>query len=376
MRRFPRAADHFEALEPCRLQSASPAPGDGYDYVMLATAAGAPVVHAEPQAVTRASLAGGFAWFDASPANRLHQSVPGVVSIVCDDRGMFPVGADGQPIYGERIDEPHTRYLARVAAQTSGNVLVLDIEHWSMNVNGVDQATANRSAERFAQIIDWCRDEVPTLKIGIYGELPTGDVWASAQLGAIEDQYAATGGAWEMYKVADAANIHARWQAAGNFLRPLAAKVDYMFPSLYTFYSSQPSWVRSAKAIIDQARTFGRPVIPFVWPKYHNASDRPGQSLEPEFWALQLDTLREHADGGVIWDDTQYAGDEPWVAALDARRTSDAFLDRTGRRLAATTTSTTAAATRGTAARFGTLTIARDDDDAATSSRAATLLAA
>src|SRR5205085_1032044 len=82
--------------------------------------------------------------------------------------------------------------------------------------------------------------------------------------------------------------------------RSLAETVDAVFPSLYTFYRREDSdgWVTYAKANLEQARRYQKPIYAFLCPRYQNTF----QDIEADFWRLQLQTCRELADGCVIWD--------------------------------------------------------------------------
>ena len=40
-----------------------------------------------------------------------------------------------------------------------------------------------------------------------------------------------------------------------------------IFPSLYTVYDDQGHWLRFAEANMVEARRYGKPVIPFIWPQ-------------------------------------------------------------------------------------------------------------
>src|SRR5690606_26877227 len=77
----------------------------------------------------------------------------------------------------------------------------------------------------------------------------------------------------------------------------LAAAVDIIFPSLYTFYDQPEQWQRYAIGNVAEARQYGKPVYPFIWPQFHDS----GAEIPSTFWRQQLETVYAEADGLVIW---------------------------------------------------------------------------
>ena len=95
------------------------------------------------------------------------------------------------------------------------------------------------------------------------------------------------------------------WRAANARLAAIAQYVDAVFPSLYTFYDyysagAAAGWVKYAQANIEEAKSYGKPVFPFIWMRYHDSNATlKYQYLPAEFWRLQLDTIEPLAKGGV-----------------------------------------------------------------------------
>jgi hypothetical protein len=176
--------------------------------------------------------------------------------------------------------EPHVRATAR--RMPMDQILVLDIEHWDLTDQHVDW---------LIQIMQWFREEIPGVKLGFYAMLPERQYWAPVQGGQ---------------KLAD-------WQARNRSaprLR-LAQHVDYIFPSLYTFYEDQAGWVTYARANIAEARVYGKPVYAFIWPQYHQSNANVGGQLIPAaYWQKQLLTAGTNADGVVLWGGYRTPWDE------------------------------------------------------------------
>src|SRR5262249_9334700 len=120
--------------------------------------------------------------------------------------------------------------------------------------------------------------------IGYYSLVPIRDYWRSLQ-------------------PADARERR-EWAAENDRVRPLAQKVDAVYPSLYSFYDDIAGWEKSALATLSGARrpAPGKPVYPFLWPQFHESNKKlAGQYVSAAMWRQQLEFVRQHADGAVLW---------------------------------------------------------------------------
>ena len=190
------------------------------------------------------------------------------------------------------------QFMALVRAKAAA-ITVLDIEQWETDLRRGDAAEVAGAIERLVTIIGWAKEAAPRSQIGLYGELPVRDYWVTRNDPGSEKYLA--------------------WQGANDFLGPLAAAVDVVFPSIYTFYADdEANWVKYAEANLAEARRYGKPVMPFVWPRYHDSNAAlKGQGIPGGFWRLQLETLAGE-DGTLIWDIPNavesFTADSPWVA--------------------------------------------------------------
>jgi hypothetical protein len=135
---------------------------------------------------------------------------------------------------------------------------------------------------KYVKTIDWMRDAGYSKPLSFYGSLPVRDYWSAVKGGPPFQQ----------------------WQRENDRLAPIVAKVEALYPSLYTFYPNQQGWVAYAAGNISEAKRIGRgrPVYPFLWPQYHDSAGALAHHEIPaDYWLLQLRTMREHADGLVIW---------------------------------------------------------------------------
>jgi hypothetical protein len=141
-----------------------------------------------------------------------------------------------------------------------------------------------QNQRRYVQVIDWMRAAGYNKPLSFYASLPLRDYWRALQ-GPGKAPYQA-------------------WQRENDALQPIVAKVDALYPSLYTFYQKPDDWVRYAQANIAEARRIGRgrPVYPFLWPQYHDSAGALAHhEIEADYWLRQLRAMRDNADGLVLW---------------------------------------------------------------------------
>ncbi len=166
-------------------------------------------------------------------------------------------------------------------AQQRGQVVVLDIEHWSLK--GAPDSV-QESLTKYLTVLEMFQAAAPNLFIGYYGAPPIRDYWRAIKDSKSEE--------------------HRAWMAENDRLRPLATAAHVLFPSLYTFYPDQAGWKKYAIAQIGEARRYGaeKPVYVFLMPTYHDSNRMLGGSfLTEDYWLMELETVKQHADGIVIW---------------------------------------------------------------------------
>lgn len=167
--------------------------------------------------------------------------------------------------------------VAQIAADAT--VICIDIEHWPLNGDGDEVA---RNLEKYTEVIRRFRATGKNYRLGYYGVLPVVDYWR-----AINDP---------------ASSSFKQWQSENEAIAPLAAEVDVLFPSLYTFYTDQEGWRRMAISQIKAAKSYGKPVYVFLWPQFHDSNLLlGGRYIGDDYWRMELETVRRYADGIVIW---------------------------------------------------------------------------
>ncbi len=229
----------------------------------------------------------------------------GVDDILITYGDLFGRGPNGE-LLDDMVAEHRVREFARRAAD-SGRKWVVDIEHWAHDINKADEATVQETMDKFLQLIEWAKDERPHVEIGIYGIMPIRNYWTPNELErrtAQLEEAKADGNAFWIGVFQDLVDTeqsrYDKWENANDFLQPLADQVDFIVPSLYTFYDNPEAWETYAEHNLEQAASYGKPVIPFLMPHYHNAGPLTGEMNGEDFRA-QLDFVRDNADGVVIW---------------------------------------------------------------------------
>lgn len=181
------------------------------------------------------------------------------------------------------------------SAHTTGP-LIWDIEHWN----------PIKYEKQLIEIIDWVREVRPDLRTGFYGLLPERNYWGPVQhaLGLMPNSY----DSWVQHN----ARLSRGRADNGQFTdRGISDAVDFVCPSLYTFYSNSDSpawkhedlWHHYARVTIDEARKYQKPIYPFIWPHFHPSVHPKTEAMSEAAFIAQIETVLTFADGVCIWDD-------------------------------------------------------------------------
>jgi hypothetical protein len=210
-------------------------------------------------------------------------------------------------------DEHKVKQLAREMG-VKESLVVIDIEHWPLTG---DPRTVDESVRKYQQIARWFHEATPALRIGFFGIIPM----------------AAYG--WSLR--GPESSEYKKWQQVNDRLIPLAQEVEVVLPHTYTYYPDETAWVRFAVENIKEARRYGKPVYVFLWPQYtEQAGSLAGKDVPPAYWRLQLETIRKHADGVVIWGGWGTNGPEPWNEDAPWWQATKRFISRIDRSVPAT----------------------------------------
>jgi hypothetical protein len=173
-----------------------------------------------------------------------------------------------------------------------------DIEAWPVLRQPADVRA--RNIRRLLEVADIARQQMPNAQFGFYGLPPAITYWP------LVDERPAE---------------YADWLECNRLLEPLAASVDFIFPSLYTFYRDRSGWIKYAEATLTAARQYGKPVYPFLWYEYHDSNPLlRGQELDSNAWIEELQFCRARAHGIVLWGGSESGWSERarWWQAVRA----------------------------------------------------------
>jgi len=199
-----------------------------------------------------------------------------------------------KPVKDRRIEQQARKIRQSLPV---GGFVQIDIEGWH-TTHGM---SPDWIRESYRSTMARIKAALPDYRVGYYRIVP---VWAH----------------WDMHQDPD---IYDTWIHENTLRKPIANEVDVIYPALYTYHSDPKKWRKTAIAVLTRARELaeGKPVIPFLWPRFHPSSDVGGKGklLVPEsYWQMQLETVRQYADGLVLWNDGRtrlWSDNFPWWRA-------------------------------------------------------------
>jgi len=219
---------------------------------------------------------------------------------------MYYSGEPDLLLYGfKHIDiiDPHHEPQGQLSTDPNAETIVVDWEY------AVSDSTDPNEAFPYA------RQSGYTGPVSLYATLPKRDYWRSIA-------------------PTDSADYKA-WQAENDAVKPVVAKVEAIFPSLYTFYANEDGWVAYAKANMSEGRRIAptKKMYPFLWPNYHGIVNGVANGVLPgDYWLKQLRTVRDSgADGVVIWAGWDFDTHKPlpWDENFDWWKATQQFINET-----------------------------------------------
>jgi len=174
--------------------------------------------------------------------------------------------------------------------------LVLDIEAFNFGEGNWEYAQ-----KQLISAIEIYREELPHLRMGFYGVMPRRDYWNPVLY--------RNNPANEIYK-----DNYKKWKKHNTLFRSerrdslsyksyqgLADYVDFISPSLYTFYSDIPGQLLYMEENIKEARRYNKPIIPWLWTSYHDSNSALKYTyLGSYYMQQQFDLVKEMEVEGVI----------------------------------------------------------------------------
>jgi len=182
-----------------------------------------------------------------------------------------------------------------------------DIENWPLVESSpqveVSPEVRQQNIEKLRRVIDVARHSAPRMHFGFYGLMPGITYWS------LVNHESPT------WHDAIQARYYRTWHEVNQQLDSLAPHVDVVFPSLYTFYDDPKGWESYARQTLLEARRYGKPIYPFLWPEYHNSNAAlRDHEIPPDVWRAELELCAKLADGVVLWGGYQKRWNEnaPW----------------------------------------------------------------
>jgi len=167
---------------------------------------------------------------------------------------------------------------AAVATLTGPNpIIVFDIEG-GLDTRKSPQADVTARMNTLIQAAAWAKTANPNIRVGFYG-LPFMDINVLSYYTIVQLR-AEFSGWWTGMQPQIVQDFNA-WQAACASLKPVYAVADVICPALYAPHNGSNSvydlgdnddidygiaWLPAAKWAIAKAKSYGKPVIPYLWP--------------------------------------------------------------------------------------------------------------
>lgn len=155
---------------------------------------------------------------------------------------------------------------------TANDLICLDIE-----------SSANKHTQMCADLLRYV-DRMGMAKVGFYGII---------------------GFPWGDRTVLNKGQSFKLWQAKNDAWTDVLQASDVVMPSLYCITTDSTYWQQGARMLIDECKRLapGKPIIPFVWIKFHNSLPQYDQYIGDDYWRLILKTCQRNADGVAVWDE-------------------------------------------------------------------------
>jgi hypothetical protein len=236
-----------------------------------------------------------FRVFDAllhhGKPNLTHQGLVSMAAVAGVWRPGIPKGNVDEPGIVAALDQLHR----------DAQIIFVDIENWPLLDS--DGKVQSHSVDNYLRAAEIVRRTKPHIQFGFYAIAPSCVYWPILRQ---EKKHLA------------------EWRAANRALRPLSQWVDFVLPSLYTFYDDHAGWREFAITSLEEARQYAKPVYPFLMYEYFDGNVLlRGQQIRTVDWSEELLLCREHADGVVLWGGSQRNWSESapwWQATLEFTR--------------------------------------------------------
>lgn len=179
-----------------------------------------------------------------------------------------------------------TAFLKNYAKKLPASTIpyIIDIECWDIRPK-VDDEVANKNIDKYLLVIKTLKEARPDLKFGYFGVLPVRDYVSYGPRGKVQLE---------------------KWHYANIRVKRLAQYVDVIAPEFYMYINDINHWENYTILAMKEARIYGKPVLPFIWPEYMDSRQNiklgiAATFMEHNIWKRQLVLLDKLADGIIVW---------------------------------------------------------------------------
>ena len=187
-----------------------------------------------------------------------------------------------------------------------------------LKFSAIDEDSMNAIVNKFLDMLAYARSLRPLAKWGVY-DMPVTTYWV---------------------------NQDTTWAKRAAIITPLIKQCDVLAPCLYDYFQTGSyEWMNDDAYInitirrsLEFAQKFNKPVLPFIWHRYHNATERVGfYCINPEEFSKQVKQIavaslgKRRVDGVVWWQEDMYYYNikEPQFIKEAAGRSMAKYLDDT-----------------------------------------------
>ncbi|MEK7068913.1 MAG: fibronectin type III domain-containing protein, partial [Patescibacteria group bacterium] len=211
---------------------------------------------------------------------------------------------------------------ARVATATTedpGPFILFDIEdaRYPYDIRSTTTQAVDKTIAHMKNLIDWAHAENPNAKVCMYGALIL-DFSVNARHYLMNLRVADPAWATPVARTS-IINQYNALLAANDYLLPVIRKVDMFCPVFYSISQNYQAivagtnppglvnydagWREFVRFARQRARVYGKPLIPYIWPQYHDMMRAPlGLTYVPiDTWRKQVNYTRYNSDGAIIF---------------------------------------------------------------------------
>jgi hypothetical protein len=171
--------------------------------------------------------------------------------------------------------------------------ILINMASWQLSFDKEDDVLTELHIKWYQQLINWAKDSVPEIDIGIFG-LPLSP--------------------WKALKARD--NMILNYQKVNESMKPLIDSLDTLYPAfkIIDYEKSDFYYLMGTQLYI--AKTFGKPVYPVISHRSTGEVSGFNKLIPTEYIKQQCTFIRKNADGMVWWTEEIEAWEDRWYDAV------------------------------------------------------------